>query len=433
MVNGFMMKILLLFFGFSTSSGVVAQVSRKPNVATSTIQPGEFQATTLMTSVISDADIVLHDVNNYNDRTELSADTNEFVEMDDEVLTDTEEGEDDELDVVDEPDSGDLALGSTADSQSGKGVRARLQRFRKTDCEKKRGSGKGKKMKEGKCHTLHKKHFQSYQFSVGQQKNTKKKNKDKDAEDDDYDDDSTSTACRIIVYHDGKCKDEASTANEGSCEDMEDAEDDDDKERRLYSRDLMSKPKGPKYNSAKFLCDGVDVSTNSSSTKSVSDYYTASSSHYSATSRYHSPTSDGYSVTRSSSEHVRGANVTVMSSRSSSPSLGNSTLLSTPSPPYSKTASEDPTTTDPPEEDDDKEDPEEDPEDEDKEDLDEKDEEDEPDEEAHKSKPPASQSTKTRKQKSRSHKKTKGDKKHPEKTQNTVTATTQPVEIITRA
>lgn len=430
MANKFTMKILLLFFGFLTSSGVVAQVSRKPDVASSAVHPGGFQATTLLTSVINDADIVLHDVNDRNDQTELVANTNELVEMDDEVLTDTEEGEDDELDVVDEPDSGDLALGSTADSHSGKGVRARLLRFRKTDCEKKRGSGKGKKMKEGKCHTLHKKHFQSYQFSVGQQKNNKK-NKDKDDKDDDYED-STSTACRITVYHDGKCKDEASTANEGSCEDMEDAEDDDDKERRLYSRDLMSKPKGPKYNSAKFLCDGVDVSTNSSSTKSVSDYYSASSSHYSATSRYHSPTSDHYSKSTDPSKHVGGANATVMSSKSSSPSSGNSTLSSTPSLRYSKTASEDPTTTDPPEEDDDKEEPEEDPEDEEKENLDEKDEEDEPDEEDPKSRPPESQKTKTRKQKSRSHKKTKGNKKHPKKTQDTVTAT-RPVEIITRA
>lgn len=429
MASGLMMRILWLLFGFLTASGVIAQVSRKPEVAASAIQPGGFQATTLLTSVINNADIVLHDVNDYNDQTEMFADIDDLVEMDDdEVLTDTEEDNDDELDDIDVSNPGDLALGSSVGSQVGKGVRARLLRFKQTDCEKKRGTGKGKKMKEGKCHTLHKKHFQSYQFSVGEKKSQRKKNKDD--EDDDHDD-STSKACRIIVYHDGKCKEEASTANEGTCEDMEDAEDDDDEGKKLHSRDLVSKPKGPKYRSAKFLCDGVDVSTNSSSTKTVSDHYTVSSSHYSATSRHHSSTSGHYSATPYSSRHIESANATALSSRSSSPSSMNATLSSSPptrSP--SKTLSTESITTDPPDEDDKEDEDNEDPEEDDREGPEEKAEQDEPDDEDHRSNLPHSQSTKTKKHKSRSHKKTKGNKKHPQQTQNTVTPT-QPVVVVT--
>jgi len=422
MVGCLTMRLCLLFFGFLPHYGAIAQVSKKPDIVSSAIQPGGFQATTLLTSVISDADIVLHDIDN----SELVTNTDDLVDIDDtEVLTDTEEDDDDELNDINEHNSGDSALGSTTSFQAGKGVRARLLRFKQTDCEKKRGIGKGKKMKEGKCHTLHKKHFQSYQFSVGNKKSTKKKNKDD--EDDDYDD-STSTACRIIVYHDGKCKEEASTANEGSCEDMEDAEDDDDDEKKLHSRDLMAKPKGAKYRSAKFLCDGVDVSNSSSSTHSVSNDYTASSSRYSA-SKHASRTSD-YSATLLSSKSVGGANATVMSSKSFSPSFGNSTLLSTSPSRYSKTASEEPTTTDPPDEDDDKEDPEEEPEDE--EDFDEEGEEDEIDEEDHKSDLSRSQKTKTRKHKSKSHKKTKGNKKHAKQPKNIVTLT-QSVEAVISA
>jgi len=425
MVGCSTMRLCLLFFGFLPHYGAIAQVSKKPDIASSAFQSGEFQATTLLTSVINDADIVLHEIDSHNGQTELSANTDDLVDIDDsEVLTDTEEDDDNGLDEINEHNSGDSALGSTTSFQAGKGVRARLLRFKQTDCEKKRGIGKGKKMKEGKCHTLHRKHFQSYQFSVGNKKSTKKKNKDD--EDDDYDD-STSKACRIIVYHDGKCKEEASTANKGSCEDMEDADDDDD-EKKLHSRDLMAKPKGAKYRSAKFLCDGVDVSNSSSSTHSVSNHYTASSSRYSA-SKHASRTSD-YSATLLSSKSVGGANATVMSSKSFSPSSGNSTLLSTPPPRYSKTASEEPTTTDPPDEDDDKEDSDEEPEDE--EDFDEKDEEDEIDEEDHKSDLSRSQKTNTRKHKSKSHKETKGNKKHAKQTKNIVT-TTQSVEAVVSA
>lgn len=349
--------------------------------------------------------------------------------MDDaEVLTDTEEGDDNgELDIVEDFNSGDLAMSSTANSEAGKGIRARLLRFKQTDCEKKRGHGKGKKMEEGKCHTLHKKHFQSYQFSVGEKKGKKK---DKDDESDYDDDDSSSTACRIIVYHDGKCKDEASTANEGSCEDMVDADDDDDEEK-LHSRDLMGKPKDGKYKSARFLCDGVDVSSNSSSTKSVSDYYSSPSTNYPATSSYNSPyysaTSDHSSASPLSSENNWIANATGSSSKSFTPLSVNVTLSS-------RTRSGEPTSTVTPDEDD-KEDPEGDDKDyldDDKKEPDEKDDqEDEVVEADNKANLPGSQGTKTRKQhRSKSHKKTKGNKKHPKETQSTGTAT-QPAETIT--
>jgi hypothetical protein len=430
MANNFMMKLLLLFFGFLPYYSAVAQISKKPDVTSSAIQPGGFKATTLLTSVINNADIALHETDDANAHSKADA-NNVFVDMDDaEVLTDTEEGDDnDELDIVEDFNSGDLVMSSTTDSEAGKGIKARLLRFKQTDCEKKRGHGKGKKMKEGKCHTLHKKHFQSYQFSVGEKKGKKK---DKDDEEDYDDDDSSSTACRIIVYHDGKCKDAASTANEGSCEDMIDADDNDDEEK-LHSRDLMGKPKGGKYKSARFLCDGVDVSSNSSSTKSVSDYYSspyysATSSYKHFTSKYYSATTDHSSATPLSSQPAWMANFTTLSSEDLKPFREPTTISS-------KTRSGEPTTTIAPDEDDkeDLEDDDKDFPDDDKEDADEKDDQDGEVAGADiQDNIPGSQATKTRKQhRSKSHKKTKGNKKHPKQTQNTTA--TQPAETITSA
>jgi hypothetical protein len=334
MANNFMIKLLLLFFGLA-SQEALAQISKKPDVATSAILPGGFQASTLLTSVINKADITLHEVDDGN---ALYANTNDLIDMDDaEVLTDIEEGED-TLDAIDDLNFEDLAMSSTAGSKGGKGIKARLVRYKRSECVKKRG-GKGKKMKEGKCHTLHKKHFQSYQFSI-HQKGSKNKDKDDEA---DYDDVSPK-ACRIIIYHDGKCKDEASTANEMSCEDMEDADDDEDDEEdmKLHARDLM-KPKGGKFKSARFLCDGVDVSSHNSSSITVSELYSVTSDYYSVTSSYHSPTSDHYSVTSSFSEHGWNVNATSLPSRSIPPSSVNATLSS-------KTFSGEPTPTDVPEE-----------------------------------------------------------------------------------
>jgi hypothetical protein len=94
MANNFMMKLLLLFFG-STAHGVVAQISKKPDVASSASQPGGSQASTLLTSVINKADVVLHEVDDDDAQTNLNANT--FDMEDAEVLTDTEEGDDDEL------------------------------------------------------------------------------------------------------------------------------------------------------------------------------------------------------------------------------------------------------------------------------------------------------------------------------------------------
>lgn len=136
MTNSSTMNILLLFFGLLTSFRVVAHVSRKPDVAASAIQSGGSQATTLLTSVINNADIVIHDVSTYNDQTELVANTDDLVGMDDaEVLTDTEEDDDNELDEVTEANSEESAMDSIASSQAGKGNRARLLRFKQTDCE----------------------------------------------------------------------------------------------------------------------------------------------------------------------------------------------------------------------------------------------------------------------------------------------------------
>jgi hypothetical protein len=338
--NNFMLKLLLLFFGLA-SHEALAQISKKPDVASSTYQPGGIQTSTLLTSVINKADVVLHEIDNDNAHSIVDANANESFDMDDaEVLTDIEEG-DDTLDVIDDLNSEDVVMSSTADSKGDKGIKARLVRYRKSECVKKRG-GKGKKMKEGKCHTLHKKHFQSYQFSI-HQKGSKKKDKDKDDEDD-YDDVSPK-ACRIIIYHDGKCKDEASTANEMSCEDMDDADDEDDEEeedKKMHARDLM-KPKGGKYKSARFLCDGVVVSSHNSSSVTVSEYYSVTSDYYSVTSNYHPPTSDHYSVTSSFSEHAWNANATSMPSRYIPPSSVNATLSS-------KTLPDEPTHTDIPDE-----------------------------------------------------------------------------------
>jgi hypothetical protein len=406
--NNFMLKLLLLFFGLA-SHEALAQISKKPDVASSAILPGGFQASTLLTSVINKADVVLHEVDNDNAQSNIDANADELFDMDDaEVLTDIEEG-DDTLDDINDLDSGDLSMSSTANSEGGKGIKARLICYKKSECVKKRG-GEGKKMKEGKCHTLHKKHFQSYQFSI-HQKGSKKKDKDDEAEAD-YDD-VPSKACRIIIYHDGKCKDEASTANEMSCEDMDGADDDeddeDDEELKLHARDLM-KPKGGKYKSAKFLCDGVVVSSHNSSSITVSEYYSVTSDYYSVTSSYHSTTSDHYSVTSSFPEHAWNVNATSLPSRSIPPSSVNATLSS-------KTISGEPTSTDVPDE-------------EDEEDFDENegeeevdDEKEEADEEGKNVKTPGSQITKTRKHRSKSHKKTKGHNKHPETTQSTVTIT----------
>jgi hypothetical protein len=400
MANNFMMKLLLLFFGLA-SYGVIAQISKKPDVASSAIQPGGFQTSTLLTSVINKADVVLHEVDDNNAQTDFNANT--FDMEDTEVFTDTEEGDDDELDVVNDFKPEDLAMSNTANSKGGKGIKARLIRYKHSECEKKRGSGKGKKMKEGKCHTLHRRYFQSYQFSIREKKSKKK-------DEDDESDDGPANACRIIIYHDGKCKDEASTANEESCEDMEGNDDDEDDDKKLHSRDMM-KPKGGKYKSARFLCDGVDASSNHSSSETVSEYYSVTSSYHSPASSYYSTTENFYSAT-SSSAPAMNLTATGSSSRFFPSSSANSTLSS-------KTISGQPTTTEAPDEDD-KEDPEEEVE---KADPNEKDEEDETDEKDKEVIRPGSQTTKTKKHSSKSHKKTKGTKKHSKQTQTTVTAT----------
>jgi hypothetical protein len=400
MANNFMMKLLLLFFGFAFY-GVVAQISKKPDVASSVTQPGGFQASTLLTSVINKADIVLHEVDDDNAQTDFN--TNPFDMEDAEVLTDTEEGDDDELDYANPED---LAISSTSDSKGDKGIKARLIRYKHTECDNKRGRGKGKKMKEGKCHTLHRKYFQSYQFSIREEK-SKKKDKD---EDDEFDD-GPANACRIIIYRDGKCKDEASTANEESCEDVEEKDDgDEDDDKKLHSRDLM-KPKGGKYKSARFLCDGVDASPNNSSSETVSEYYSVTSGFHDPTSSYYPITSDYYSAT-SSSASAMNLTVTGSSSKFFPSSSANSTLSS-------KTISVQPTTTEVPDEED-KEDPEEEDE---KEDPNEEEEEEEETDDKEKEQPLSKSQTKTKKHSSKSHTKTKGTKKHSKQTQSTVTAT----------
>jgi hypothetical protein len=398
MANNFMMKLLLLFFGFAFY-GVVAQVSKKPDAASSATQPGVFQASTLLTSVINKADIALHEVDDDDAQTNLNANT--FDMEDAEVLTDTEEGDDDELDFANPED---LAISNTADSKDDKGIKARLIRYKHTECDNKRGRGKGKEMKEGKCHTLHRKYFQSYQFSIREKKSKKK-------DEDDESDDGSANACRIIIYRDGKCKDEASTANEESCEDVEEKDDgDEDDDKKLHSRDLM-KPKGGKYKSARFLCDGVDASPNNSSSETVSEYYSVTSGFHDPTSSYYPITSDYYSAT-SSSASAMNLTVTGSSSKFFPSSSANSTLSS-------KTISVQPTTTEVPDEED-KEDPEEEDE---KEDPNEEEEEEEETDDKEKKEPLSKSQTKTKKHSSKSHTKTKGTKKHSKQTQSTVTAT----------
>ncbi|CAD0095380.1 unnamed protein product [Aureobasidium vineae] len=260
MANNFMMKLLLLFFGCLNLYGAVAQISKKPDVASSAVQPGGYQPSTLLTSVINKADTVLHEANtpNFDANDKGLADIN-----DDEVLTDTEVNDDDDDDdeqhpsiLADtkDPNSVGLAMSNTKHhSKGGKGIRARL------------------KMREGKCHTLHiPKRFNSYEFNL-------KESKGKKGKDDDESEDDSSQGCRIVIYHDGKCTDEASSANEGSCTDIgdEDGDDKDDKDdKKLHVRDFMGK--GPKYKSAKFVCDGLDAG-NPTSTESESDYYSTTS------------------------------------------------------------------------------------------------------------------------------------------------------------
>ncbi|CAD0108541.1 unnamed protein product [Aureobasidium uvarum] len=401
MANNFMMKLLLLFFGYLNFYGAVAQISKKSDVASSAVQPGRYQASTLLTSIINKADINLHEVDTPNAQTEFDANYNDLADMNDnEVLTDTEDNDDDDDDDDDDdeqhpsvladvnnPNSANFAM-SSADNQfkGGKGVRARLVRYKKADCEKKR-TGKGKRMRESKCHTLHRKHFNSYEFIL---RESKKGKKDKD---DDESEDDSSKGCRVVIYHDGKCTDEASSANEESCtdigdEDGDDKEDKDDKDdKKLHARDLMSER--PKYKSAKFLCDGVNAG-DPTSTESESDYY-------STTSLY----SDRY------------ADPTGSSSKAFTLPSKTATPLS------SKSESGEPTTTDAPDPDDDEQDPDDDDDEEDDDDVDDDDDgkEDSP-------KPKTTKTIKTKKHKTKSHKskKTKS-KKHHSKTQSIVTTT----------
>ncbi|KAK6000462.1 hypothetical protein QM012_003708 [Aureobasidium pullulans] len=275
MANNFMLNLLVIFFGCLPFRDALAQVSKKPDLASSAVQHGKYHASTLVTSFISKPDIVLHEANTLEGQPELGAIDDNPAEMDnDEVLSDAEEDDDhddsleNELIDASTTDSGDAVMSSAS---KGKRLKARLIRYHKADCEKKRRPHKGKKMKEGKCHTLHKNHFNSYEFTIG------KKKKDKKDKDDDDDDDSkgdTSKGCRMIIFFDGKCKDEASTTNaEDSCKDIgEEGVDDDDK--KLQVRDLMGKKgKGPKYKSAKFICDGVDSSDKPTTTEIEEDYY----------------------------------------------------------------------------------------------------------------------------------------------------------------
>ncbi|KAH0390853.1 hypothetical protein KCU89_g15148, partial [Aureobasidium melanogenum] len=285
MANNFMLKLLIIFFGCLNFFGAVAQISKKPDAASSAVRDGGYQASTLLTSVINKVDIVPHDLDASNAQSQPVANTtDDLAEMDnDEVLSDAEEEDDDDesLELMDAnvTDTGDVAMSSA--SKGGKRLKARLVRYHKAECEKKRHPRKGKKMKEGKCHKLDKNHFKSYEFCIGKQK------KDKKGKDDDDDDDESDipSGCRMMIFFDKKCKDEASSTNaEESCKDIgeegvDDDDDDDDKDdRKLHSRDLMvKKGKGPKYKSAKFLCDGVDTSENTKKTETEDDYYVTTS------------------------------------------------------------------------------------------------------------------------------------------------------------
>lgn len=405
-----MIKLLILFFVYLNFFGADAQISKKPDAASSAIRQGGYQASTLLTSVINKADITLHDVNTPDAQPELGVNNNDLAEMDnDEVLSDVEEDDDDdELMNVNSTNSGDVAMGSA--SKGGKRLKAKFFRYRKADCEKKRRPHSGKKLKEGKCYKLHKNHFNSFDFCLGKQKKDKK-----DKDDDDDDESETPSGCRVIIFFDKKCKDEASSTAEGSCKDIgeEGTDDDDDKDdedddgKKLYARDLLGKKgKGPKYKSAKFICDGVDTSENTTRTETEDDY--------SAT-------------TTVSSQPIHVADPTGSSPKSSVPSLITATG-STKSATHhsSKTGSGNTTSTSAPEDPDDDDD-DDDKEDEKEDDDDEEDEKEDDDDEDKATSTSATQTTKTKKHKTKSHKSkthTK-TKKHHTKTQSFTTESAQ--------
>ncbi|KAG9738415.1 hypothetical protein KCU73_g9743, partial [Aureobasidium melanogenum] len=405
MANNFMLKLLIIFFGCLNFFGAVAQISKKPDAASSAVQDGGYQASTLLTSVINKVDIVPHDLDASNAQSQPAANTtDDLAEMNnDEVLSDAEEEDDDDesLELMDAnvTDTGDVAMSSA--SKGGKRLKARLVRYHKAECEKKRHPRKGKKMKEGKCHRLDKNHFKSYEFCIGKQK------KDKKGKDDDDDDDESDipSGCRMMIFFDKKCKDEASSTNaEESCKDIgeegvDDDDDDDDKDdRKLHARDLMGKKgKGPKYKSAKFLCDGVDTSENTKKTETEDDYYV---------------------TTSVSSQPIRVVDPTGSYSKSYTPSSITATRSTKSA--TCKTGSADTTATavdekDPDDDDDDDDEKEGD----DKEDDDKEDDKEDDDEDKETSST-ASQTTKTKKHKSKSHKSkthTKS-KKHHSKTRS---------------
>lgn len=417
MANNFMLKLLIIFFGCLNFSGVGAQISKKPDIASSAIQQDGYQANTLLTSVINKADIP---------DTQVQSDDNgnDPAEMDNaEVLSDVEEDDDDDESPVNElfgtnaTNFGDVGMSSA--SKGGERLKVRLVRYHKADCEKKRHPHKGKKLKEGKCYKLHKNHFKSYEFYFGKKKKKEDK-KGKDEDDDDESEGDTSKGCRVMIFFDKKCKDEASSTNAAdSCKDIgeegvgddDDDDDDDDKDKKLHARDLMVKrDKGPKYKSAKFLCDGVDTSENTTKTE----------------------TEDDYSVTTTvSSQPVYVADPTGSSSKSYTPSSITATRSSKSATHLSKSGSEEPTTTsapvdekDPDDDDDDDDDKEDEDTEDEKEDDDREDEEEDDDEDKETSST-ASSTTKNKKHKTKSHKSKKHTKtkKHHTKTQSQTVAT----------
>lgn len=420
MANNFMLKLLIIFFACLNFSGVGAQISKKPDAASSAIQQGGYQASTLLTSVINKAD-------SPDTQAQIDANNNGLAEMDNaEVLSDVEEDDDDDESPANEligtnaANSGDVAMSSA--SKGSERLKVRLVRYHKADCEKKRHPHKGKKLKEGKCYKLHKNHFKSYEFYFGKKKKEDKKGKDEDDDDDSEDD--TSKGCRVMIFFDKKCKDEASSTNAAdSCKDIgeegvddDDDDDDDDKDKKLHARDLMVKrDKGPKFKSAKFLCDGVDTSDNTTK----------------------SETEDDYSVTTTfSSQPVRVADPTGSYSKSYTPSSITASRSSESATHLSKSSSGEPTATsapvdekDPDDDDDDDDDKEDDDTEDEKEDddkEDEKEDEDEDKETSSTASSTASSTTKTKKHKTKSHKSKKHTKtkKHHSKTQ-TQTATTE--------
>lgn len=414
MANNFMLKLLIIFFGCLNFSGVGAQISKKPDVASSALQQDGYQASTLLTFTINKADTP-------DTRAQFDANDDDLAEVENaEVLSDVEEDDDDdespanELMNVNATNFGDVAMSSA--SNGGERLKVRLVRYHKADCEKKRHPHKGKKLKEGKCYKLHKNHFKSYEFYFGKKKKEDKKGKDDDDDDDSEED--TSKGCRVMIFFDKKCKDEASSTNAAdSCKDIgeegvddDDGDDDDDKDKKLRARDLMVKrDKGPKYKSAKFLCDGVDTSENTTKTE----------------------TEDDYSVTTTvSSQPVHVTDPTGSSSKSYTPSSITATRSSKSATHLSKSGSEEPTTTsepvgekDPDDDDDDDDKEDEDTEDE-KEDDDREDEKEDDDEDKEPSST-ASSTTKTKKHKTKSYtsKKHTKTKKHHTKTQSQTVAT----------